>query len=165
MIAWDLPADVRGWSFRLHFAPEGGLDADAEAITGGASVPLTLDPAGLPADVQEAYPHLASYEALRLSSKDAQAVEDLLTGQVVVAAYDDLGRLVDATGVQIPGVLDDVYAGAVDSSLGVSWRGGVPKPGGVGPDGEGRRPAASARRRVVGHDGADAPRHATACGR
>ena len=26
--------------------------------------------------------------------------------------YDDLGRLTDATGVQVPGVLDDLYAGA-----------------------------------------------------
>jgi hypothetical protein len=127
LIAWDLPADVRGWSFRLHYAPEGGLEADAEAITGGGSIPLTLDPDGLPADMREAYPHLASYEALLLSSKDAKAVEDLLTGQVVVAAYDDLGRLRDATGVQIPGVLDDVFAGAVDRSLGVTWRGSTPK--------------------------------------
>jgi pullulanase-type alpha-1,6-glucosidase len=128
LIAWDLPADVRGWSFRLHFAPDGGLGVDAEAITGGGSVPLTLDPAGLPADVQTAYPHLAAYEALRLSNKDAQAVEDLLTGQVVVAAYDDLGRLVDATGVQIPGVLDDVFAAdAADRALGVTWRGGTPR--------------------------------------
>jgi pullulanase-type alpha-1,6-glucosidase len=126
LIAWDLPADVRGWSFRLHFAPTGGLDDDAEAIVGGGSVPLTLDPAGLPADVQAEFPHLASYDALRLSDKDAKAVEDLLTGQVVVAAYDDLGRLADATGVQIPGVLDDIYAGAVDDTLGVSWHSGVP---------------------------------------
>ena len=126
LIAWDLSADVRGWSFRLHFAPAGGLEADAEAIIGGGSVPLTLDPAGLPADVQAAYPHLAAYEALRLSNKDAQAVADLLTGQLVVAAYDDLGRLADATGVQIPGVLDDVYADATDSKLGVTWRSGVP---------------------------------------
>ena len=35
---------------------------------------------------------------------------ELLTGQLVVAAYDADGRLVRATGVQIPGVLDDLYA-------------------------------------------------------
>jgi len=126
LIAWNLPSDRAGWTFRLHWAAEGGLDVDAEAVTGGQSSPLTLDPDGLPAAVQEAYPHLAAYEALRLSEKDAKNAEDLLTGQLAVAAYDDLGRLVDATGVQIPGVLDDVFAGAVDSNLGVSWRGAVP---------------------------------------
>ena len=127
LLAWNLPdLDRTGWTYRLHWAAEGGLAVDAEAVTGGQSLPLTLDPDGLPADVQAQYPHLAAYEALRLSEKDAKNAEDLLTGQLAVAAYDDLGRLVDATGVQIPGVLDDVFAGAVDSNLGVSWRGGVP---------------------------------------
>jgi pullulanase-type alpha-1,6-glucosidase len=126
LIAWDLPANTQGWQFRLHYAPEGGLGVDAEAITGGDSVPLTLDPTGLPAAVQEAYPHLAAYEALRLSAKDAKNAEELLTGQLAVAAYDDLGRLLDATGVQIPGVLDDVYEDAVERDLGVTWRGAAP---------------------------------------
>jgi len=126
LLAWNLPADTRGWSFRLHHAAEGGLAGDAEAVTGGSSLPLTIDPDGLPADIREAYPHLASYEALRLSGKDAKTAEDLLTGQLAVAAYDDLGRLVDATGVQIPGVLDDIYADAMDRSLGVNWRGNTP---------------------------------------
>ena len=36
----------------------------------------------------------------------------MLTGQLAVAAYDAAGELVDVTGVQIPGVLDDLYAGA-----------------------------------------------------
>jgi pullulanase-type alpha-1,6-glucosidase len=126
LIAWNLPSAREGWSFRLHWAAEGGLAVDAEAITGGQSVPLTLDPDGLPADVAEAYPHLAEYEALRLSEKDAKKAEDLLTGQIAVAAYDELGRLVDATGVQIPGVLDDVYHDAVDRELGLTWRGSSP---------------------------------------
>ena len=45
---------------------------------------------------------------------------------MAVAAYDELGRLVDATGIQIPGVLDDVYADALDRNLGVNWRGNTP---------------------------------------
>ncbi|MGH8775567.1 MAG: pullulanase-type alpha-1,6-glucosidase [Jiangellaceae bacterium] len=126
LIAWDLPADTRGWRFRLHSAPEGGLGVDDEAITGGESLPLTLDSAGLPDAVREANPHLASYEALRLSDKNARTVADLLTGQVAVAAYDDLGRLVDGTLLQVPGVLDDVYEGALDRDLGVTWRGETP---------------------------------------
>jgi pullulanase-type alpha-1,6-glucosidase len=126
LIAWDLPTAAEQWTFRLHYAPEGGLGVDAEAITGGQSVPLTLDPDGLPPDVREQYPHLASYEALRLDKKYAKDVEDILTGQVAVAAYDDLGRLADATSVQIPGVLDDVYADALEAELGVTWKGNSP---------------------------------------
>lgn len=125
LIAWDLPAAAEHWSFRLYHAPEGGLAVDAEAVTGGSSMPLTFDGA-LPDDVAEQYPHLASYDALRLNEKDAKNVEDLLTGQVAVAAFDDLGRLVDATSLQIPGVLDDVYRGALDADLGVTWNGNAP---------------------------------------
>ena len=91
------------------------------------SFPLTLDPDGLPADAREQWPHLAAYDALRLSRHDARDVEELLTGQLAIAAYDDLGRLVDATGVQIPGVLDDVYDDAYDRDLGVTWHGRTPK--------------------------------------
>jgi pullulanase-type alpha-1,6-glucosidase len=126
LIAWDLPAEAEHWTFRLHHAPKGGLAVDAEAVTGGASVPLTRDMDGLPDSVGSQFPHLASYDALRLADKDAKQVEDLLTGQVAVAAYDDLGRLVDATSLQIPGVLDDIYAGALDADLGVTWEDGSP---------------------------------------
>jgi pullulanase-type alpha-1,6-glucosidase len=126
LIAWDLPAAAEHWTFRLHHAPEGGLAVDAEAVTGGTSVPLTRDPDGLPADVREQFPHLAAADALRLDSKHAKDVEDMLTGQVAVAAYNDLGRLVDATSLQIPGVLDHVYRGALDAELGVTWQGNSP---------------------------------------
>ena len=66
LLAWDLPAQAAGWRFRLHAAPAGGLVVDDEAVTGGTSYPLTLDPAGLPAAVRTAWPHLATFEALRL---------------------------------------------------------------------------------------------------
>ncbi|MGH9132342.1 MAG: alpha-amylase family glycosyl hydrolase, partial [Ilumatobacteraceae bacterium] len=127
LLAWDLPPEASTWHFRLHAAPTGGLTVDAEAILGGESFPLTFDPDGLPADVREQWPHLAAYDALELSRHVARDVDELLTGQLAVAAYDDLGRLVDATGVQIPGVLDDVYDDAYDRQLGVTWQGSRPK--------------------------------------
>ena len=66
------PTPEAGASGCTH-AAEGGLAVDAEAVTGGSSLPLTIDPDGLPAEVREQYPHLASYEALRLSAKDAES--------------------------------------------------------------------------------------------
>ncbi len=132
LLAWDLGLDettARGSSFRLHYAADGGLAIDAESITGGSSIPLTFDPAGLPADVKAQWPHLADYNALRLTKKDAsnrRLLTQILTGQVVLAEYDELGRLVDATGVQIPGVLDDLYRGAASRQLGLSWALGKP---------------------------------------
>jgi 1,4-alpha-glucan branching enzyme len=41
--------------------------------------------------------------------------------------YDNLGRLTDATGVQVPGVLDDLYARAASrGTYGTSWHAGRP---------------------------------------
>ena len=50
-------------------------------------------------------------------------VPDILTGQIALVATKD-GARIGATGVQIPGVLDDLYA--TDASLGVSWADGIP---------------------------------------
>ncbi len=105
IISWDLP-DERGlWTYRLHWGPAGSLAVDTETI-GGSSLPLTLDPAGLPAALAQQYPDLADAEVLRLTkqqAKDAATIAD--AGQVAVAAYDDLGRLVQATGVEVVGDL------------------------------------------------------------
>ena len=80
-----------GWHFRLHAAPAGGLVVDEESILGGESFPLTLDSRGLPDKVRQQWPHLAAYDALRLSKQDARDAEELLTGQLAIAVYDDLG--------------------------------------------------------------------------
>jgi pullulanase-type alpha-1,6-glucosidase len=124
LIAMDLPAEAAGWTFALVHAPAGGITATADGVSGGSSVPLGLDPAGLPAATRAKYPHLASYEALRVPS-DVN-VADVLTGQVVVAAFKPDGRLADATGVQLHGVLDDLYAAATQAQLGPTWHGQKP---------------------------------------
>ncbi|HEU5472285.1 MAG TPA: pullulanase-type alpha-1,6-glucosidase [Actinophytocola sp.] len=123
LLALDLPADTTGWTFRMVHAPDGGLVATPDGVTGGQEIPLTLDPAGLPAPVRERYPHLAGYEALRVPAADVPA---MLTGQLAVAAFDARGRLADATGVQTHGVLDDVYAAATGAKLGPTWQGHRP---------------------------------------
>ncbi|MFB6725943.1 pullulanase-type alpha-1,6-glucosidase [Kribbella sp. NPDC056345] len=98
--------------WRLHWSTTGGLKIDADDI-GGTSVGLRYDP-------REVRP---GYTTLRLDHAD---VRKILTGQLGLAQYDDAGRLLDATGVQIPGVLDDVYGSATKRSYGVSWNGGTP---------------------------------------
>ncbi|GAB3018999.1 hypothetical protein GCM10011376_39330 [Nocardioides flavus (ex Wang et al. 2016)] len=125
LVAWDV-SEPQSRRFRLHWSQAGDLAVDAEAVTGGSSAPLTHDPAGLPEDVLADFPHLEGYEAFRLDRATARRVPEILTGQLAVASYDAGGTLHDATGVQVPGVLDDVYADAADADLGVTWRGGRP---------------------------------------
>ena len=124
LVAWDVD-EPAAKTYRLHWSADGGLVADEEAVTGGSSVPLSYDAQGLPAEVLADFPHLEGYEAFRLGKKDLKQVPEMLQGRLAVAAYDD-GPLVDATGVQIPGVLDDLYGGAADRDLGLTWTRGTP---------------------------------------
>ncbi|HET8981330.1 MAG TPA: alpha-amylase family glycosyl hydrolase, partial [Pedococcus sp.] len=104
LLAWNVQSP-ESKHYRLHWSESGDLAVDEEAVTGGDSVPLTYDPQGLPGDVIADFPQLAGYEAFRLDKRDLGRVPEILRGQLAVAAYDDLGKVVDATGVQIPGVL------------------------------------------------------------
>jgi len=88
-------------------------------------LPRRVDPAGVPGRVAEHFPHLAAYDVLRLPTRVRPWVRRMLRGQVVVAAYDAEGALVAQTGLQIPGVLDGVYRGASDRSLGITWGNGT----------------------------------------
>ena len=126
LLAWDLPDGQDTRTYRLFWARSGGLVIEDGEIAGGRSFRLRPDPDGLPAAVTDEFPHLASFDALRLPERARRLSERMLRGQVVVASYDAAGVLVDQTGVQVPGVLDQLYAGATQRSLGVTWRQGRP---------------------------------------
>ena len=127
VIAWPLGGDAATRTYRLHSAPEGGLVVKDGKVLGGSELPLTYDPAGLPASVKAKFPHLATYDALRLPRREARKPQELLKGQLAVASYDASGQLLDITGVQTPGVLDEVYADAADRRLGLTWLGAKPE--------------------------------------
>jgi len=115
------PADL---AFSLHASPTGGLALADGEVTGGEAVTLTHDPAGLPASVTGTFPALTGYVALRLPAGDAARAAGLLTGELRVLVAGEAP--VAFTGVQVPGVLDDLYAGAADADLGLTWDDGTP---------------------------------------
>lgn len=126
LIAWPNGEGLDKLTWQLHAAADGGLQIEGADVSGGDSFDLTVDPAGLPDDLRKQYPHLANYAVLRLSSEDAAKAADLLRGQVAVTGAAD-GKLSDASGLQIPGVLDSLYAEAMrDVDLGVSWNANTP---------------------------------------
>jgi hypothetical protein len=115
LLAWPADAIPDGANpallkWRLHYAPNAGMSIDAEDLPGSKSLPLRYDSAGLPASVTSSYPELRGYLALRLNSVAAQQAPTILRGQVAVALYDNVGALLDATGVQTAHVLDSLYA-------------------------------------------------------
>ncbi|GGS63584.1 pullulanase-type alpha-1,6-glucosidase [Nonomuraea spiralis] len=105
----------------LACAPDGGIGCRDGRLTGETRT-LPLTPGTLSAGQRRAWPHLAGGTALTLRPEDARLAKDVLRGQVVAVARDASGAVAAATGVQIPGVLDDVYAGAAHARLGPSGR-------------------------------------------
>jgi pullulanase-type alpha-1,6-glucosidase len=123
-IAWNLPGVQPDWTITLHTAPEGGLVLGEEGVTGGAEIPLTHDPAGLSSEIRALFPHLASYATFKLPADRLGEVPGALKGQLAVSAADASGEPFDATSLQIPGVLDDLYT--FSGNLGVSFEGAIP---------------------------------------
>lgn len=92
-----------------------------EAPTSYTLVPAADGPGDVPAD----FPHLADHLALEIEGMDRAAATSALQGPLRLTRHeegDDGETLTAATGVQIPGVLDDLFA--TDRALGVTWRGG-----------------------------------------
>lgn len=122
-IAWD-PSGPANGAYVLHYAPEGGLQLTSAGVQNGIQVPLSYDPAGLSDALKARFPYLASYQALKLPAARLGEVPAALRGQVAVSAADAAGQPLDATALQIPGVLDQLYG--YDGPLGVGWSAGVP---------------------------------------
>jgi pullulanase-type alpha-1,6-glucosidase len=122
-LAWPLPSPGQR-VFRLHAAPYGGLHLHPAGVSGGQTLELRYDPAGLDEAALAKFPHLRGCAALRLEPLAPEQLRHLLTGQVAVSASGPSGELLDATGLQLPGVLDDLYA--YDGPLGATFASGAP---------------------------------------
>ena len=105
----------------LHYDADGGLALDPDGVTGGTSIPLTWDPAGLSAAVRDEVPAPRRLPAFHIPASRLAEVPAALKGQIAVDAKDGGGTLVDATGLQIQGVLDDLYT--YDGAAGRHLRG------------------------------------------
>jgi pullulanase len=123
-IAWKVEGKPEN-QYKLVYEPGGALKLNPSGIEGGNSVNLTYDPAGLPQAVLQKFPHLKDFTALKIGAADVAKVPDILKGQIAVQGSRGADRLLDATLLQIPGVLDDLFP--YDGKLGVVWEGDVPE--------------------------------------
>ncbi len=109
-LAWDLAGDLAA---RLTQGPP------------PPALPLTFDPHGLETARREKFPHLAGLPVFRLEGDRLEEAGAALRGQSAVVARDETGRIVAATALQIPGVVDELYP--YDGPLGVTFdRSGTP---------------------------------------
>ncbi|NDJ84635.1 MAG: pullulanase-type alpha-1,6-glucosidase [Chloroflexi bacterium] len=123
-IVWDIPNRV-GAEYRLYYSPTAELEFGAEGITGGEYITLTRDPGGMREDSAEKFPHLTEMEmVLRIPDEEVAKIPEILKSQIGIMATDYTGAITGATGLQIPGVLDDLYT--YSGELGVIWDGDTP---------------------------------------
>ena len=102
---------LRTW--RLHWSPTGGLAVDAEAVTGGSTRHAArTTPPGCPPPSSPRTPSSRATWPCGCPAPPPATPGRSCAARWPWAMYDNLGRLTDATGVQVPGVLDDLYAGA-----------------------------------------------------
>ncbi|WP_327025027.1 pullulanase-type alpha-1,6-glucosidase [Micromonospora sp. NBC_01739] len=125
-VAWRTGAGD-GKAYALVTAPAGGVRVvDGELVGAYTSLPLTAQRNGLTEAQRAAFPHLWDHRTFTLDRRDLAKVPAALRGQVLVTERAADGTLLGATGVQLPGVLDDLYAPATAARLGATFTGGVP---------------------------------------
>jgi pullulanase len=98
-----------GDTYSITSSLNGGLSVTPTGITGGTSIQLT--PGGsLTSDELLRYPQLSSYTILQLPANTPVAtLQTFLEGQLAFSAIGSNGALQYATGIQVAGVLDDLF--------------------------------------------------------
>lgn len=122
-IVWNIVASPEN-TYSLFYSSDAELQIDGASITGGESIPLRIAPALMPTSVASKFPHLRGYTIFRIGNEYLERVPEILKSQIAVVARDTDGNILDATALQIPGVLDDLYT--YHNELGVSFDDGVP---------------------------------------
>ncbi|MGK5632026.1 pullulanase-type alpha-1,6-glucosidase, partial [Streptomyces sp. URMC 123] len=124
-VVWRTAAPP-GSSRQLVYAPGGGITVVDGALSDEGQW-LRLLPTTLTEQQKAAHPHLKDRPAHRVDPRDRDRVPQALRGQLIATERAPDGALLAATGVQIPGALDDLYAArATRAALGPVFDRGRP---------------------------------------
>lgn len=122
-VAWN--GSEAAVSTQLLSSRDGSIAVKDGALTSDDEHWLRLNKTTL-TDAQKArFPHLKAYTAWSVDPRDRDRVRSALGGQLVASQRAANGAVLAATGVQIAGVLDDLYD-AKSARLGPVFRDGVP---------------------------------------
>lgn len=104
------PGVQAGGSFKLYFAAAAGISAAQGATVGGAdgALALSVTEAALPAR----FKYAGDGVMLSLADADRARLPSLLAKQLMLVQENPDGTVRDATALQVPGALDELYAAA-----------------------------------------------------
>jgi pullulanase len=109
-----------GDTYTITYSLTGGLAVSPTGITGGTSIPLTVG-GSLTSDELAKFPQFSGYIVLQLpENTPLSTLQTALKGQLAFSALSSGGSVAYATGIQIAGVLDDLYY--YPGKLGVVFR-------------------------------------------
>ncbi|MGW5459991.1 pullulanase-type alpha-1,6-glucosidase [Streptomyces sp. NPDC003996] len=113
-------------STQLLYSLDGSIAVKDGALTSDDERWIRLEKTTL-SDAQKArFPHLKDYTAWSVDPRDRDRVRAALKGQLVASQRAANGAVLAATGVQIAGVLDDLYPAATKAALGPVFHDGKP---------------------------------------
>ena len=120
-IQWPGVRVNAGQRIRLHASADARLFAAIGERVRGADQALTLEnlDGEMRAALRERFKFIGDGVRLQLSANDAAKLPTLLRSEVLLTLEDAQGRVLDATALQTPGALDDLYAAADSALLGV----------------------------------------------
>ncbi|KAL7614345.1 hypothetical protein Lser_V15G08164 [Lactuca serriola] len=107
IIAWNV--DAVGGSCFLYSSRSAALSVTDNGIEGSDfSIKLERHDQRLPENVRDKFPHIQDYNAFKVPiSLDPKSI---LKDQLAVAFFDSSGQCISVTGLQLPGVLDDIFS-------------------------------------------------------
>lgn len=121
-VAWN--GNPAAASTQLLYSRDGSVTVKDGTLTGDAKW-LRLAKTELTAAQKAKFPHLKTYDAWTVDPRDRDRVREALSGQIVASQRAANGAVLAATGVQIAGVLDDLYD-ASKAKLGATFSKGRP---------------------------------------
>ncbi|MDG5804220.1 pullulanase-type alpha-1,6-glucosidase [Streptomyces ossamyceticus] len=122
-LAWN--GNEAAASTQLLYSRTGSIKVKDGALTSTDERWLRLTKSSLTDAQKVKFPHLKAYTAWTVDPRDRDRVREALRGQLVASQRAANGAVLAATGVQIAGVLDDLYDGS-DADLGPTFRDGRP---------------------------------------
>uniref|UniRef100_A0A0D9W272 Glycosyl hydrolase family 13 catalytic domain-containing protein n=1 Tax=Leersia perrieri TaxID=77586 RepID=A0A0D9W272_9ORYZ len=107
LIAWNVNDNET--SLFLYASRDATMRMSDGVIQGyDSKIELQPEPASLPDSVAQKFPFISSYRTFRVPS--SVDVASLVKCQLAIASFDAHGNRQDVTGLQLPGVLDDMFA-------------------------------------------------------
>lgn len=108
LIAWNVDHHQNGVCYLLS-SKDASLNISNSQIQGeDLKIKLEEDKAGLPANVVEKFPHIRGYKAFNMPP--GSDIKSLLKSQLAIVIYDSDEKCRDCTGLQLPGVLDELFS-------------------------------------------------------